>query len=65
MEHRMESYASCRLTRTERKLAEAAATRSGARFLSDWVRETLLERLREEYGEGALRSDMRVAGNGG
>lgn len=43
-------YAACRITPEERALLEAAAARRGEVFLSEFVREVVLDAVRAELG---------------
>ena len=51
---RREAFASCRLTRVERALVEAAAARRGDRYVSDWLRAVVRDRLRDTFGAAAV-----------
>lgn len=46
---------SCRLTRAQKRAVELAAARAGYDYTSRWVKETLLQRIREELGEHVLK----------
>ncbi len=52
-----ESFASCRLTREERALVAAAAAREGDKFVSDWLRAAVRDRLRITFGSAAVREE--------
>lgn len=56
MTERREETASCRVTRSERALIEAAAARDGRTYVSNWLRAVILDRLEEEFGVQAVRS---------
>lgn len=50
----LDAYASCRLTREEKALAEAAAARTTNDVFSDWVRQAVLEKVERDLGPGVL-----------
>lgn len=50
----LDAYASCRLTREEKALAEAAAARTTNEVFSDWVRQAVLEKVERDLGPGVL-----------
>lgn len=52
----LDAYASCRLTREEKALAQAAAARASKEVFSDWVREAVREKVERELGPGVCGS---------
>lgn len=50
----MKTTASCRLTREERALVEAACARSGHDYISAFMKGALMDRVREVLGDGVL-----------
>ena len=61
--NRREAFASCRLTRVERALVEAAAAQEGDRFVSDWLRAVVRDRLRDTFGAAAVRDEAPTLGS--
>ena len=55
--NKREAFASCRLTREERALVAAAAAREGDKFVSDWLRAAVRDRLRITFGSAAVREE--------
>lgn len=66
MTERRTETASCRVTRSERALIEAATARAGEPFVSSWLRSVIRDRLEEEFGSEALgRARSRGEGRDG